>query len=107
MGIAFVVWWLAFGGTELSLTASITYFIMGLNYEWIHYLVSCQGMVVTSATVATWHIKQLQLLRVAYAVVQLAPHACVAGAAQVGVRLQYCVSTTNPAIVATSVLYLS
>eukprot|EP00877_Chromochloris_zofingiensis_P009605 jgi/Chrzof1/4899/Cz15g03180.t1 len=39
MGTAALVFWLVFAGGPLYLTATATYYIMGLHYEWVHYVV--------------------------------------------------------------------
>jgi len=39
MGLSFCVFWLLFGGSATSLTASATYFTCGLLYEWTHFIV--------------------------------------------------------------------
>lgn len=39
MAASLGLFWLGFHGSELALTAAISYFAMGLLYEWTHYIV--------------------------------------------------------------------
>ncbi len=39
MAASLGLFWLGFRGCELALTAAISYYAMGLLYEWTHYIV--------------------------------------------------------------------
>jgi hypothetical protein len=50
MALAAAVFYVSFQGSPLAFTAIVTYFTMGLIYEWLHYVVHTQWVPPPSAT---------------------------------------------------------